>query len=185
MRIYLRNAAWRENVTGSDFAIQKRIGGSHFAGCSNRCTDLNQSSRSDTGTESGLFGPFSGVFDEFRPEGIEAALGGFGGMNGAAALTKKVAAGMLGNTQTEKMPCPIDVLQLKLLWCHPQEFRGAKQVRPGQVNEAPARTAIGTSGNTAEAECIHSLAAYQSQQADFPLRYRNHEWTGTTCSRLP
>lgn len=106
----------RKFVTRSTLAIKKRISGLHLPCFFDRCSDLNQASRSDTRAGAGFFLPFLRIFDEFGPKRIEAALCWLDGMDGAATALKKMATAVLRDTETEKMPCPINEFSLKLLW---------------------------------------------------------------------
>src|SRR5208282_1978492 len=75
----------------------------HSGGCFKRCSNLDQWSRSDTRAGAGGAAPGAHAGNQFRPEGKEAALGGFGGVDRTATGEQEVALPAAGLAQPEKM----------------------------------------------------------------------------------
>jgi len=72
-------------------------------------SDLHQRAGSDSGTVGGCRMPCPPIFYQLGPERKQTALGGFGGMNGAAIVQEKRTGFAPRLTQPQQMPRTIDV----------------------------------------------------------------------------
>ena len=91
------------------------VGGFHFVCRFESRTDLDQGTLADAGAIAGGFGPGAAVGDEFGPEGEEAALDGFHGVDGAATVMEEVTLSAFWFAEAQAVAGTDDVAVLELL----------------------------------------------------------------------
>ena len=123
-----------------------------------------------------------GWVHDFRPEWESAALGGFGGMNSAAAIVQEVAVGARGHAKPQAIGGAVDVLALEARGGHAEVLGGTFQVSLGKVHEALLAAAFGTPRLALKADSLRhatvslSSVTYYSICDIFPGSSRGGEY---------
>jgi hypothetical protein len=125
--------------------------GGRFAGGSN----LNQFALSDPRALTSFRTPGLAIFDEFRPERVEPALGRLSRVYGAAVGSQKVALTATGLAKTKEMAVAYDVLGFKIGWYHADKLRRAHEVALRKIDESALAAALCAARLAGETECVH------------------------------
>src|ERR1017187_5675597 len=98
----------------SGFPIHPRVPPPHLLGLTARAFNLDQLAFSDSRTPRGRLLPLALGIHQLRPKREDPALGGLGGMDGAAFFAKEMALAVARHAQPEQVPGAIHVAALKV-----------------------------------------------------------------------
>lgn len=129
----------------------------HFGGCFESCSNLDQRALADAGAEARGLTPCAAGGYELGPEGEEAALGGFGGVNGAAVFKQEGTLAVAGLAEAKQMAGAVDVAAFELGGREAEEARGAAEIAFGEIDEALLVAAAGAAWLAGEAQGFHGV----------------------------
>ena len=139
----------------------------HFGSGFKGCTNLDKRALADAGAPAGGVAPIHGGLDQFGPERKEAALGRFGGVDGAALGVQEGTLPVWGFAETKLVACPVDVLLLERGGTHVEEACGAAEIVLSEVDEAFLVAAARAAGLAFKADGDHGTPGY------WPREYAN------------
>jgi len=155
----LETLARREGATPADGGlrptlVQGGVGGAHLVGLGTGRFELNERALAHAGAPTGGLVPMATGFQKLRPEGEEAALGGFGRMDPAAVGAQEGTQAAVRHAQAHAVARAVDVLAFKCGRGHTQEGGGAGQVGFSQVDETFLAATFRTAGLALETQGV-------------------------------
>jgi hypothetical protein len=135
--------------------VQAGQGSAHLGSLGARVLNLNQRAPTHSGTVGARrLEPLPPAVYQFRPEGENAALSGFGGMDGAAVSLQKVATGVGGNAQTGPVARAEDIPPFELRRLQFQVRRYSHDIVLTEIDKAPLTAAFRTTGLALESKSL-------------------------------
>jgi len=135
--------------------VHGRVSLFHFGSGFEGCSETDQGAGADAGAVFRSGAPGGGGLDEFGPEREEAALGGFGGVDGAAVVEQEGALAVPGFAEAEEVAGAVDEAAFELGGVEMEEGGGAEEVGFGEVDEALGVATADATGLAGEAKAVH------------------------------
>lgn len=120
-----------------------------------RSPDLNQRADSDSGAAACGCLPFGATFEELGPERKEAALCGFGRVDGATTFEQEMALFLLWFAEAEEVAGAVDEAALKFRSGEAEMAGGTEEVVLGEIDVALDIATAGAAVLARELQGLH------------------------------